>query len=97
MTRRSCPGIRALHHLNLNPPPPPNPQPSHSDQLASVGDDQALLFWDARTGKLATEVTGVHTQPVTGVSLSPLGGSILSAGRDNLIQLVDVRTFEPRV
>jgi len=58
--------------------------------------DGALRFWDARTGKLATEVTGVHTQPVTGVSLSPLGGSILSAGRDNLIQLVDVRTFEVR-
>lgn len=58
--------------------------------------DGTLRFWDLRSGRLAHEVAGLHTQQITSVATGLMGGLVLTCGKDNLLRTVDVRSFEVR-
>ncbi|BBN17899.1 protein MpATG16 [Marchantia polymorpha subsp. ruderalis] len=57
--------------------------------------DGNLRFWDIRSGKLANEVAA-HGLGITSVSLSRTGHTVLTSGRDNAINIFDVRSLEIR-
>ena len=42
--------------------------------------DGTLRFWDLRTGKVANEVAGLHTQQITSVAVGLAAGSARAAG-----------------
>jgi WD40 repeat protein len=69
--------------------------------LASGHFDGGLRFWDVRSAALAHELAGVHPgAQITSVAVSPRGAGgggggaeVLTNGRDNVLRVVDVRTF----
>jgi autophagy-related protein 16 len=61
--------------------------------LCSGHMDGNLRLWDIRTGKQSSEVVA-HAQGITSVSVSRNGHTILTSGRDNVHNLIDVRTLE---
>ncbi|BDA45707.1 Autophagy-related protein 16-1 [Coccomyxa sp. Obi] len=56
--------------------------------------DGALRFWDLRSGKLANEVAGLHTQQITSVSIGLRTGAVLTCGKDNAVKVTDARSFQ---
>lgn len=61
--------------------------------LCSGHMDGNLRLWDYRSGKLSSEIVA-HAQGITSVSVSRTGHTILTSGRDNVHNLIDVRTLE---
>lgn len=61
--------------------------------LCSGHMDGNLRLWDIRTGKQSSEVVA-HNQGITSVSVSKNGHTMLTSGRDNVHNLIDVRTLE---
>ncbi|KAK9903907.1 hypothetical protein WJX75_000087 [Coccomyxa subellipsoidea] len=66
------------------------------DGFAAVSGhfDGALRFWDLRSGKLANEVAGLHTQQITSVSIGLRTGAVLTCGKDNVVKVTDARSFQ---
>ncbi|KAJ3228540.1 hypothetical protein HDU78_009738 [Chytriomyces hyalinus] len=56
--------------------------------------DNNLRVWDTRTGNLVREVSGLHSGQISGVTIAPNRNYLLTTSRDNLLKLVDIRTFE---
>ncbi|KAK9845276.1 hypothetical protein WJX81_001992 [Elliptochloris bilobata] len=56
--------------------------------------DGTLRFWDLRSARVANEVAGLHTQQITSVAIGLAAGVVLTCGKDNLLKLVDPRTFQ---
>ncbi|DBA83439.1 hypothetical protein WJX79_006327 [Trebouxia sp. C0005] len=56
--------------------------------------DGTLRFWDIRNGKMANEVTGLHTQQICSVQIGTRDGTVLTCGKDNLLKTVNPQTFE---
>eukprot|EP00898_Chlorokybus_atmophyticus_P001756 jgi/Chlat1/2581/Chrsp178S00150 len=67
---------------------------SDGTTICSGHFDGHLRFWDMRSGKSTNEVPGLHAQQVTSVSTAPGGYNIVSSGRDNLVKMLDMRTYE---
>ncbi|GBG83408.1 hypothetical protein CBR_g37122 [Chara braunii] len=57
--------------------------------------DGHLRFWEMKNGVLVNEVPA-HSRAITSVSVSQGGTSILTNGRDNVLNVFDLRTFEAR-
>lgn len=68
-----------------------------SDEIvASAHQDGGVKLWDFRTSTLAHEIASLHGQHVvTSVAYSKDNLYFASCGKDNLIQLVDTRTYRP--
>ncbi|KAJ3286351.1 hypothetical protein HDU79_006559 [Rhizoclosmatium sp. JEL0117] len=56
--------------------------------------DNNLRVWDTRSGNLVREVTGIHSQQISGVTVSHNQNYLLTTSRDNILKLIDIRTFE---
>lgn len=65
----------------------------NGEVLCSGHMDGNLRLWDIRTGKQSSEVVA-HNQGITSVSVSKNGHTMLTSGRDNVHNLIDVRTLE---
>lgn len=65
----------------------------NGEVLCSGHMDGNLRLWDIRTGKQSSEVVA-HNQGITSVSVSRNGHTMLTSGRDNVHNLIDVRTLE---
>lgn len=64
--------------------------------IASGHYDGSLRFWDCRSGRLAHEVASLHPRAqICGLSMGGLGGIVMTAGKDNVVRVVDTRTFRP--
>ncbi|GBG72542.1 hypothetical protein CBR_g12113 [Chara braunii] len=57
--------------------------------------DGHLRFWEMKNGVLVNEVPA-HSRAITSISVSQGGTSILTNGRDNVLNVFDLRTFEAR-
>ena len=55
--------------------------------------DGNLRLWDIWTGKLLSEVAA-HSLAITSISLSRNGSIVLTSGRDNMHNLLDMRSLE---
>src|SRR5215813_13464290 len=60
-------------------------------RLASSGRDSTIKLWDAATGKVLRQMTGL-TADITAIAFSPDGETLASGGQDKLIRLWDVAT-----
>ncbi|KAL3161687.1 hypothetical protein ABBQ38_008786 [Trebouxia sp. C0009 RCD-2024] len=56
--------------------------------------DGTLRFWDTRSGRMANEVTGLHTQQICSIQIGTRNGTVLSCGKDNMLKTVNPQTFE---
>lgn len=61
--------------------------------VVSAHFDGTIRFWDARSAECARELN-THSREATGVTASPDGTTVLTAGRDNYLKCIDVRTWE---
>lgn len=64
-----------------------------SDLTCSAHFDNALRFWDLKSGKQVEIIKEAHQQQITSVSFTNDGNYILSNGRDNCLKLFDIRKF----
>jgi WD40 repeat protein len=64
------------------------------DQLASGGEDHAVLLWDLRD--FNHETLGHHTEPVVSLAFAPDGELLASGSRDNSLRLWDLSTRKVR-
>lgn len=65
----------------------------NGEVLCSGHMDGNLRLWDIRSGKQSSEVVA-HNQGITSVSVSRNGHTMLTSGRDNVHNMIDVRTLE---
>lgn len=63
--------------------------------VASGHSDGNLRMWDLRTLKLANEVVA-HSSTISSISTSLTGNTLLTCGRDNILNVFDTRTLEVR-
>ncbi len=63
--------------------------------LASAGDDNTIILWDAATGEIKHKLTG-HTAWVASVAFSPDGKTIASASLDGTVRIWDTATGRER-
>ncbi|KAK9828803.1 hypothetical protein WJX72_002152 [[Myrmecia] bisecta] len=58
--------------------------------------DGTLRFWDMRSpNKMVHEVSGLHAgAQLCSVAVGSHGGTVLTCGKDNMLKLVDIRTFQ---
>eukprot|EP01116_Phalansterium_solitarium_P025463 TRINITY_DN9757_c0_g1_i1.p1 TRINITY_DN9757_c0_g1~~TRINITY_DN9757_c0_g1_i1.p1 ORF type:complete len:561 (-),score=192.15 TRINITY_DN9757_c0_g1_i1:228-1910(-) len=52
-----------------------------------------VRFWDTKSGEMQHEMANAHSNQVTSVTISPDGEYVLTAGRDHVLSLIDVRTY----
>ncbi|EFC43397.1 autophagy related protein [Naegleria gruberi] len=65
---------------------------SRGDTIASAHFDSAVRLWDMKSFKLISEIERAHDgQQVTSVSFSKDGTKLLSNGKDNLLNIYDLR------
>ncbi|EGD75123.1 hypothetical protein PTSG_06778 [Salpingoeca rosetta] len=60
----------------------------------SHDNQQPLKLWDPRAGENLATLYNVHRDSVTNVKWSPDGNALLSASRDSLIKLYDIRMMK---
>eukprot|EP00172_Hildenbrandia_rubra_P004366 Plantae.Rhodophyta-Hildenbrandia_rubra.ctg869.p1 GENE.Plantae.Rhodophyta-Hildenbrandia_rubra.ctg869~~Plantae.Rhodophyta-Hildenbrandia_rubra.ctg869.p1 ORF type:complete len:473 (+),score=62.49 Plantae.Rhodophyta-Hildenbrandia_rubra.ctg869:425-1843(+) len=67
--------------------------PKESNLLASVGQDEGILFWDARSPrKCTTQVERAHDGDMIAVDWGPVDNNcLLTGGQDNFVKLWDRR------
>jgi WD40 repeat protein len=63
--------------------------------LASGGDDGAVRFWQAGTGRPAAPRTSAHAKAVTAIAYAPKGDVLASASVDGTVRLWDAGSGEP--
>ncbi|RMZ57117.1 hypothetical protein APUTEX25_002349 [Auxenochlorella protothecoides] len=61
--------------------------------LASAHFDGALRLWDAASGRQVSEVAGLHGGQVCALDVGPSGVMALTAGKDNVVRVVDLRAL----
>lgn len=66
---------------------------SDASLLVSSHFDGSLRMWDPKSGKMTTELTGVHSGQAGGIAVSPDGVNIITVGKDNVLKVIDARTF----
>ncbi|KAI9209131.1 WD40-repeat-containing domain protein [Polychytrium aggregatum] len=62
--------------------------------LASGHIDNNLRIWDTRSGNLVRELAGIHGGQITSVEVVPNSNHVLTTSRDNMLRLIDLRTYE---
>src|SRR5262249_51960557 len=63
-------------------------------RLATLGRDNTVQLWDARTGKRQRELK--HTSPMMRVVLCPDGSRVATVCRDGLVKVWDAETGKPQ-
>eukprot|EP00741_Cyanophora_paradoxa_P019388 tig00021127_g18716.t1 len=56
--------------------------------------DGHLRFFEGGSGALVQDCSNLHSAQITSVQLLTDGNRVLTAGRDNVLKIVDVRTYE---
>jgi autophagy-related protein 16-1 len=64
-----------------------------NDIIGSAHFDNAVRFWDSRSGKLIQLMKDIHSQQVTSVTFTKDGYHCLTNGRDNLLKFIDLRNY----
>ena len=59
--------------------------------ISSAHLDQSLRFWDVQGGALVKEIPNYHAGQIVGIE--KMDNEILTLGRDNKLNLMDLRTF----
>lgn len=66
----------------------PNPGILH---LFSAAEDGTIAVWDLHTSRAMRALKGGHVSAVTALSINPQGNVLLSAGRDQVVNLWDIQ------
>jgi autophagy-related protein 16 len=66
---------------------------SDGDLFASGHVDCAVRFWSPKIRGKVCELKNLHGQQCTGVEFSKYGNILATLGRDNVVHIVDVRTY----
>lgn len=69
---------------------------ARNGQLASAGDDHAVILWDVAQATKKATLTGQHEGPVYALAFSPDGTALASAGQDSTVVLWDVAAGKKR-
>ena len=67
---------------------------SYDQTVLSGHVDGSLRSWDIKSGKSTFTIPNLHTKQITSVTISPDGQTALTLGRDNVLKVVDLRTWE---
>lgn len=70
---------------------------SDASLLVSSHFDGSLRVWDPKSGKMTTELTSVHSGQAGGIAVSPDGVTIITVGKDNVVKVIDARTFSEKM
>lgn len=62
--------------------------------IASGHSDGGLRLWSIRDHKMIKEIKNLHDDVITSVNYSQDGNQILTNSRDNVLKLIDIKTFE---
>lgn len=68
-----------------------------TDLCVSGHFDATLRFWDLRQMQMVESIKNAHSQQITSVTFSSKGNEVMTASRDNVIKVFDVRTYKELV